>query len=101
MAEAIRAVAQVDARFGTTVPQLLAQRESAPAFPDLAEREREIVALLADGLPNAAIGRRLGIAANHVSNILLKLQIPDRSTAAMAARRARLGTSQHDRRNEP
>lgn len=89
------------------LPQLLAQRQPAPVFPDLTDREREILVLLADGLPNAAIGRRLAIAvktvANHVSNILLKLQVPDRTTAAMAARvrQAGLGTSPHDRPNRP
>jgi DNA-binding NarL/FixJ family response regulator len=109
VAEAIRAVAQGDARFGASVadrlPQLLAQRQPAPVFPDLTDREREILVLLADGLPNAAIARRLAIAvktvANHVSNILLKLQVPDRTTAAMAARQAGLGASPHDRPNRP
>ncbi|MGI8793816.1 MAG: helix-turn-helix domain-containing protein [Acidimicrobiales bacterium] len=50
---------------------------TAAVFPDLTDSEREILVLLADGLPNAAIGRRLAIAvktvANHVSNIPLKL----------------------------
>ncbi len=101
VAEAIRAVAQGDARFGTTVasrlPHLLGSGTRTAPFPDLTDREHEVLDLLADGLPNTTIGRRLGIAAktvaNHVSNVLLKLQLPDRTAAAMVARRAGLGTA--------
>lgn len=99
VAATIRAVARGEARFGADIasrlPNLLAPRAPTSPFPDLTERENEVLALLAHGLANPAIARRLGIAAktvaNHVSNILLKLQAPDRTTAAMAARQAGLG----------
>ncbi|MDQ4091167.1 MAG: LuxR C-terminal-related transcriptional regulator [Actinomycetota bacterium] len=62
----------------------------------MTEREHEVVALLADGLSNTLIGRRLGLTpkpvANHVSNILTKLQAVDRAEAVVRARRAGLGT---------
>lgn len=98
----IRAVARGDAVFGQDVAdRLLNAFSSTPAerhtpFPELTEREREVVALLADGLSNALIARRLGVTpktvANHVSNILTKLQAVDRAEAVVRARRAGLGT---------
>lgn len=99
VAATIRAVARGEARFGADIasrlPDLLTPRAATSPFPDLTEREHEVLALLAHGLTNPVIARRLGIAAktvaNHVSNILLKLQVPDRTTAALAGRRAGLG----------
>lgn len=56
----------------------------------LTTREREIVELIAGGLSNKAIARRLGIgpatAKNHVHNILRKLQVQDRADAVAWAR---------------
>jgi len=64
------------------------------AFPELTDRERSVLRLVADGRNNAAIGRQLGLAtktvANHVSNILTKLQFTDRAEAIVRARRAGL-----------
>ncbi len=62
----------------------------APALaPDLSEREREVLRLIAEGLANAAIGERLFISEktvkSHVSNILSKLQLADRTQAAVYA----------------
>ncbi|MEC3953446.1 response regulator transcription factor [Nocardia sp. CDC153] len=63
-----------------------------PPFPQLTARECEILDLLAAGHANPAIARRLGITAkttaNHVSNILLKLGVADRTQAALLAREA-------------
>lgn len=57
----------------------------APAVR-LTEREHEVVQLIAGGLSNKGIARRLGIevatAKNHVHNILRKLQVEDRDGAA-------------------
>ena len=66
-----------------------------PAGPDaLTPREREVVALLADGLTNAQLAERLYIsprtAAVHVSNILTKLGMASRTEAAAWAVRAGL-----------
>ena len=67
-------------------------RPAAPAFPHLTPREREVLGLLADGARNSEIARRLGMTdktvRNHVSAILMKLQVPDRTAAAIKARDA-------------
>jgi DNA-binding NarL/FixJ family response regulator len=65
------------------------------AFPDLTEREREILGLIAQGHNNAEIAQRLALSsktvANHVSNILGKLQVADRAQAIVRAREAGFG----------
>jgi DNA-binding NarL/FixJ family response regulator len=57
---------------------------------DLTEREAQVLALLADGRSNAEIARELGLSLktvqNHVSNVLAKLQVRDRTQAALRAR---------------
>jgi DNA-binding NarL/FixJ family response regulator len=62
-------------------------------FPDLTPREREVLGLLADGARNSEIARQLGMTdktvRNHVSAILMKLQVTDRTAAAIKARDAR------------
>lgn len=96
----ITAVARGDAVFGGDVAErllgLVASRTTLPsAFPELSDREREVLALLADGMSNGAIARRLGLSprtvANHVSNILPKIHATDRAHAVIAAREAGLG----------
>ena len=70
---------------------------NAPAqiFPELTERERELLGLLAQGLTNAAIAERLTLSPktvrNHVSNIFSKLRVADRVAAVIRAREAGLG----------
>lgn len=98
---AIRAVARGEAIFGPGVAgRVLGFLSNPPAaeggeFPELTERERRILDLLASGLSNAAIGERLGIAgktvANNVSSIFTKLQVADRTQAIIRARDAGLG----------
>lgn len=97
---AIRGVAAGEAIFGPGVAQrVLGYFSSPPAtaapFPELSAREREILDLLAAGLPNAAIANRLGVApktvANNVSAIFTKLQVADRAQAIVRARDAGLG----------
>ncbi len=67
--------------------QTVVQRDD---FPELSERESEIIKLMALDLSNEAIAERLGISLktvrNHVSNICTKLQVSDRSEAIVRAR---------------
>jgi pimeloyl-ACP methyl ester carboxylesterase/DNA-binding CsgD family transcriptional regulator len=67
-----------------------------PAEPDpatLSAREQEVLALIADGLSNAAIAAKLALSEHtvkrHVANILLKLDLPTRTAAAALAARHR------------
>lgn len=96
----LAAVARGDAWFGAGVAErlLTALSEPAtPAFPDLTPREREVLTLLADGAANGAISRALGLSLktvqNHVSSLLTKLAVPDRTAAALRAREAGLGST--------
>lgn len=66
---------------------------STAAFPTLTERERDVLGMLALGLPNSAIAGRLVLSEktvrNHVSHILAKLGVASRHEAAELARSAR------------
>ena len=68
---------------------------SATPFPELTEREREILDLVARGLTNAEIARRLVVSdktvRNHVSNVFAKLHVRGRAEAVARARDAGLG----------
>ena len=63
-----------------------ARAANAPSLEALSAREREVLALVADGLSNAGIAKRLHLsehtAKRHVANILLKLDLPTRAAAA-------------------
>jgi DNA-binding NarL/FixJ family response regulator len=97
----IRGVHNGEAIFGPAIAQRLMQyfataRPNVPSlvFPELTEREREILALMAQRLTNQEIAERLVLSAktvrNHVSNIFTKLQVADRTQAIMRARDAGL-----------
>jgi DNA-binding NarL/FixJ family response regulator len=99
---AIRAVASGEAVFGPGVAERImdffaAPRAAAPqrAFPELTEREEEVLSLVAQGKANREIARQLFVSLktvrNHVSNILLKLQVADRAQAVIRARDAGMG----------
>jgi DNA-binding NarL/FixJ family response regulator len=64
-------------------------------FPELTEREREILHLIAQGATNSEIAKRLTLStktvSNYVSNIFNKLQVADRAQAIIRARDAGLG----------
>jgi DNA-binding NarL/FixJ family response regulator len=61
------------------------------SWDELTEREHQVLALLAEGASNAQIARRLGLSVktvqNYVSRILDKLQVADRTQAALLSRR--------------
>lgn len=99
---AIRAAAAGEAIFGPEIAQRVIAHfaggagPSLAAFPSLTEREREVLQLVAAGKGNATIAHELMISLktvrNHVSNVLTKLQVSDRSAAIVKAREAGLGT---------
>lgn len=68
---------------------------SGKPFPELTDRERAVLELVADGRGNAAIARELGLSVktvrNYLSRIFAKLHLVDRTEAAVRARRAGLG----------
>jgi DNA-binding NarL/FixJ family response regulator len=98
---AITAVGNGDAIFGPSVARritaFLTRPPTAdePQFPELTAREREVLALIAAGLSNPDIARRLYLSPktvrNQVSSIFSKLQVADRSHAIVRARSAGLG----------
>jgi DNA-binding NarL/FixJ family response regulator len=99
---AIRAVSSGDAIFGPAVAARLATFLAPPrvaldavTFPQLSDRERDVLDLLALGKSNAEIGRALQLStktvANYVSAVLNKLQLADRTEAIIRARDAGLG----------
>lgn len=98
----VRAVAGGTAVFGPTIARRVIDFFAAPraaqtaeVFPELTDREREVLELVAQGHPNAVIARRLSLSPktvrNNVSNIFTKLQVADRAAAIVRARRAGLG----------
>jgi len=104
--QAIRAVAAGQAVFGPAIAARMMNffqglndtartREAAQAFPELTEREREVLALIAKGVSNKEIAEKLVISAktvsNHITNIFSKLQVADRAQAIIRARDAGLG----------
>lgn len=119
LGRAIKAVSRGEAIFSPAIAQRmvhyfagLAHQRSSPnlghstganinptalVFPELTEREREILDLIAHGWNNAQIANRLVLSIktvqNHVSNIFSKLQFADRAQAIVRARNAGLGSS--------
>ena len=95
LADAVRKAASGEAvlhpRVATRVVSELhgARRGEPNVFHDLSDRELEVLKLIAEGLSNADISRRLFISEkttkNHVSNILSKLHLADRTQAAVYA----------------
>jgi len=99
---AVLAVAAGEAVYGAAVAQRIvnfftgAQRDyAAQVFPELTDRERDVLDLVAAGCGNHEIARRLVLSEktvrNHVSAIFCKLQVNDRAAAVAKARDAGLG----------
>jgi NarL family two-component system response regulator LiaR len=95
LAEAVRKAARGEV---TMTPQVAARvmrelrqggQPSTPAGADLSEREIEVLRLIAEGCSNTEIAERLVISEHtvkrHVSNILSKLHLADRTQAAVYA----------------
>jgi DNA-binding NarL/FixJ family response regulator len=98
----IRAVYEGEALFGPAIADRLMDfftgltpRSTEGLFPELTDREHEVLELIARGLNNQEIADQLVIAnktvRNHVSNIFSKLQVADRAQAIIRAREAGMG----------
>jgi DNA-binding NarL/FixJ family response regulator len=93
LASAVRKAAAGEAVIHPWVAARVVQELRSPArgeiAPDLSERELEVLRLIAEGISNAEIAERLIISENtvksHVSNILGKLHLADRTQAAVYA----------------
>ncbi|MFF8275323.1 response regulator [Streptomyces lateritius] len=104
LADGVRVVAAGEALLAPTVTKRLitefAKAAEAPRAPslsqvgELTERETEVLVLIAQGLSNAEIADHLVVAEStiktHVSRILVKLGLRDRTQAAVFAYEARL-----------
>jgi DNA-binding NarL/FixJ family response regulator len=99
---AIQAVSEGEAIFSPAIARRMMfyfeakmKITNVDVFPQLTEREREVLDHIAKGKNNAEIANSLGLnqktIRNHVSNILSKLQASDRAHAIIMAREAGLG----------
>jgi DNA-binding NarL/FixJ family response regulator len=96
VAEGIRAASRgespLDPRAARTI--LTARAEPDP-LGSLSQREREVLALLLDGLPNKLIARRLEISEktvkSHLTRIFREIGVSDRTQAALWAERQGMG----------
>ena len=106
---AITAVAQGEAIFGPSVAGRVLGYLTRPlsahdeqVFPELTQREREILTLIAAGQTNNRIASSLSLSSktirNNVSSIFSKLQVADRAEAIVRARRAGLGVAEGEAR---
>lgn len=104
MIRAIRAVGSGEAIFSPAIANQLMDYFSSSSkkipkeiFPELTNREREILELIAVGESNQSIAKSLSISLktvrNHVSNIYSKLQVADRAQAVIKARESGFGKS--------
>ena len=102
MVRSIRSVANGEALFGPAIAIRLTKffnnpegRAERSAFPELTEREFEVLELIANAKNNQEIAEKLSITmktvSNHISNIFNKLQVADRTQAIFKARDAGIG----------
>ncbi|WP_285638690.1 response regulator transcription factor [Lentzea sp. NBRC 102530] len=99
---AVQAIGAGEAIFSATIAQRMMgyftaiSSSKVLAFPQLTDREREVLELMASGLDNPSIAFRLSLSGktvrNRVSAIFTKLQVADRAQAIVRAREAGLGS---------
>lgn len=98
LARAIRAAHSGHATLSPEATQTLVETANQPLMPgvDLTEREREVLALMVEGLNNTQIAGKLTVSPStiksHVSNILTKLGVASRTEAVSLALRQGLAT---------
>ncbi len=96
VAEGIRAAARGESPLDPRAARTILTARSAPdPLAALSAREREVLALLVEGLPNKLIARRLEISEktvkSHLTSIFRALDVTDRTQAALWAERHGLG----------
>ncbi len=97
---AVQTVADGGGVFGASVARRVmdhfSRQQATEPFPELTDREREVLAMVAAGHNNTAIAAQLALAPktvrNHISNIMTKLHISDRAQAIIRARAAGLNS---------
>ena len=96
--EAVRAAARGDAPLAPRAARELLAARSEEQRADLSKREREVLALVAEGLPNKLIARRLEISEKtvktHLTSVFQRIGVSDRTQAALWAQRQGFGTSE-------
>lgn len=98
VADGIRAAARGESPLDPRAARTILDARSAPdPLAGLSEREREVLALLVEGLANKLIARRLEISEktvkSHLTRIFRELDVTDRTQAALWAERHGLGSS--------
>ena len=103
IAAAVRSAASGQDAFDPSVTRRMVAVYAGPdagvrtAFPDLTPREHDVLELVAQGCANREIARRLDLAdktvRNVTSSLLIKLNVPDRTAAAILARDAGYGSA--------
>lgn len=87
----IRDLARGGSPIDPTVARILLSQPPATTPVQLTDREREVLLMVRDGLPNKSIARRLGIAErtvkSHMTHIFERLGVSDRTQAAIWAER--------------
>jgi DNA-binding NarL/FixJ family response regulator len=97
LARAIQAAAGGQAPLDPRAARELLAGRRTPAGPALTAREEEVLALVAEGMPNKLIARRLDISERtvkgHLTHVFERIGVSDRTQAALWAREHGLGTS--------
>ncbi|WP_434449700.1 response regulator [Lentzea sp. E54] len=103
---AVQAIGAGEAIFSATIAQRMMgyftaiSSSKAVLFPQLTDRERDVLELMASGMDNPSIAHRLSLSGktvrNRVSAIFTKLQVADRAQAIVRAREAGLGSPSQD-----
>ena len=95
LADAVRAASRGDAPLAPRAARQLIEARSEEQQAELSKREREVLGLVARGLPNKLIARRLEISEKtvkgHLTNVFQRIGASDRTQAALWAQRHGLG----------
>jgi DNA-binding NarL/FixJ family response regulator len=100
VAEGIRSAARGEAPLDPRAARTVLTARAAPdPLAGLSEREREVLALLVEGLPNKLIARRLEITdktvKSHLTRVFRVIGVTDRTQAALLAQRHGIETSRN------